>query len=117
MVLLHITHPEAINSDWKIYAPESLAQEGFIHFSTVEQILDTANRFYRSDPNLLVLVVDPEKLTAEVRYENLEGGGTLFPHLYGPLNRQAVLKIVRLLPDSDGYFEQLPSELEKYARS
>ena len=117
MVLLHITHPEAINSDWKIYAPESLAQEGFIHFSTVEQILDTANRFYHSDPNLQVLVVDPEKLTAEVRYENLEGGEVLFPHLYGPLNREAVLKIVRLTPDSDGRFEQLPSELEKYVRS
>ena len=115
MVLLHITHPEAFSTDWKDYAPESLAQEGFIHCSTVEQILDTANRFYPNDPNLQVLVIDPGKLKAEVRYENLEGGKILFPHIYGTLNREAVLKIVRLKPDADGRFVQLPAELVKYA--
>jgi len=111
MVLLHITHPEVIRSDWKVYAPESLAEEGFIHCSTVEQILDTANRFYHNDPNLLVLVIDPNRLTAEVRWENLEGGRVLFPHIYGPLNREAVLKIVRLAPGAGGRFEQLPAGL------
>ena len=115
MVLLHITHPQALKLDWKVYEPQSLDKEGFIHCSTVEQVMDTANRFYPSDPDLLVLVIDPNRLAAELRWENLEGGQTLFPHIYGALNREAVLKIVRLVPGPDGCFEQLPAGLQDYA--
>lgn len=73
------------------YAPASLEAEGFIHFSTREQVAGSANRFFRSARELLVVEVDPSLLDAELRYELADGQS--FPHLYGPLNPSAVVSI------------------------
>jgi glutathione S-transferase len=53
---------------------------------------------------LVVLRIAIDKLTAEVRYEDLEGGNVLFPHVYGPLNLDAVVAIMPLPPGRDGTF-------------
>jgi uncharacterized protein (DUF952 family) len=50
------------------------------------------------------LVIDTGLVKPEIRYENLEGGPELFPHIYGPLNRTAIRSIVDLLPGQDGFF-------------
>ena len=72
------------------YEAPSLADEGFIHCSSVEQIVATANRFYAGREDLILLSIDPRRLAAQLRYENSEGGDELFPHVYGPIELAAV---------------------------
>jgi len=86
-----------------IYAADSLASEGFIHFSTAAQVLTTANRFYRGQSQLVLLAVDPQRRRAELRYEESEPGAW-FPHLFGPLNLDAVVAVHDLPPGPDGRF-------------
>jgi uncharacterized protein (DUF952 family) len=99
-MLLHITS----NAEWAVardgdrYEAPSLSDEGFIHCSTPEQIVATANRFYARRQDLVVLVVDPERLSAEVRFENTVGGEELFPHVYGAIDVMAVIRVHRWIP-------------------
>lgn len=93
------------------YAAESLASEGFIHCSTPAQILAVADARFRGQGGLVLLCIDADRLDSEVRYENLEGGTVLFPHVYGPVNLDAVLKVVAFSPEADGSF-RLPPGLE-----
>jgi len=86
------------------YQADSLKSEGFIHASTRSQVLSTANRFYHGQTGLLLLAIDEQRLEAGVRFENLEGGGELFPHIYGALNLDAVVKAVPLEARPDGSF-------------
>ena len=96
----------ATREDWNVrsttYVPAPFASEGFIHLSTGPQIAGVAARFYRNRDDLLLLTIDPQRLEAPVRYENLEGGDTLFPHLYGPLELGAVLAIEPVHVDAGG---------------
>lgn len=110
MSLYHI----ATRADWEAaqslgsYQADSLATDGFIHCSTHAQVLATASRFFRGQPGLVLLVIAPQRLRSEVRYENLEGGEELFPHLYGPLNLEAVTGVYPFVPDADGSFSMPP---------
>jgi len=116
-VILHILS----RSDWDLakglgdYRPPSLTAEGFIHCSTIAQVIDTANLFYRGQGDLLVLRIDRRKLTAPLKFEAPANSGdarpeALFPHLYGPLNLDAVIDAIELPSDADGSF-RLPAAL------
>jgi|GEM_PF-132943 len=91
-MIYHLTTP----ARWQQVAegPDYLSQgfdrEGFIHLSTESQVAGVLRRYYRGVPRLLQLHVDEAKLTAPLKYE-VATGGELFPHLYGPLNREAVV--------------------------
>lgn len=74
----------------KEYRPESLDNEGFIHFSTEDQVDDTYQRFY-TNKEMFLLVIDESKLKAELIYEKADGMS--YPHLYGPLNLDAVKEV------------------------
>jgi uncharacterized protein (DUF952 family) len=82
----------------------TLAQVGFVHCAFEEQVVGVANAFFRGVANLIVLRIAIDGLKAEVRYENLEDGDERFPHVYGPLNLDAVVAIMPLLPGRDGTF-------------
>jgi uncharacterized protein (DUF952 family) len=86
----------------------TLAQEGFIHASTAAQVTRVANAFYRGVPDLLLLVIDPDRLDAEVRYEPVPGQPQPYPHIYGPLNLGAVVQTRPFRPDPDGQFSFAP---------
>lgn len=105
MRLLHITENDAWEAAQALgqYAPTSLVTDGFIHLSTPEQVLFPANTVYKGQFGLVLLVIDADRLTAEVRYEDLYGHGE-FPHLYGPLNLDAVTVAVPFEPTDDGTF-------------
>ncbi|MDX2563667.1 DUF952 domain-containing protein [Streptomyces sp. NPDC087219] len=107
-MLLHVV-PLA---DWSAapdapYAPASLAAEGFVHCSPDEAAaLVIADARYRDVPGpLLVLVIDEERLAGEVRWEG--SGGTLFPHVYGPVERDAVTSVLEVRRDADGRAREL----------
>jgi uncharacterized protein (DUF952 family) len=75
------------------YEPSSLPAEGFIHCSTTDQVIETANRFFLGQDDLVLLCVDERRLTATLKYEpaaDARNEGPLFPHIYGPLNCDAV---------------------------
>ena len=87
-----------------LYDAESLATEGFIHCSTADQYIWVANQRFRGCTDLVLLHIDPTRLRSQVRYENLEGGETLFPHVYGAIPIGAVLNVIPLRPLEDGSF-------------
>jgi len=76
-------------------APVDLA-DGFIHFSTAEQVRETAARHFRGQDGLLLIAVDEKMLGEHLRYE-VSRGGALFPHLYGSFDPKAA-KWVKPLP-------------------
>lgn len=82
----------------------SLEKEGFIHCSLAEQVIGVANAIRPGRDDLILLEIDESKVTPKIVYENLEGGEKLFPHIYGPLNGDAIVAIYHFLWDSkNGY--------------
>ncbi len=75
----------------------TLAEEGFIHASHEDQWQGVRTMFYAevTEP-LVLLAIDPEKLTAPVIEEVPEGADRAFPHIYGPLNSDAVVRAIPL---------------------
>ena len=104
--IYHIT----ASTDWDAarqageYYTDSLASQGFIHASTREQVLRTANKYYYGQAGLVVLEINAAKVKADIRYEDLSGEGMLFPHIYGPLNVDAVSGWVDIALQIDGSF-------------
>ena len=74
------------------YAPASLQQEGFIHFATKKQLPVVLDRYFKGQKDLLLIQVDPLKVKAELKYEQVYDQENPYPHLYGPLNLDAVVK-------------------------
>jgi len=118
-MILHIVK----RSEWmdaverSSYAPASLRVEGFIHCSTLAQVVGTANRFYRGQKGLVVLCIEESRLRAELQYEaptmlQGESTGELFPHVYGELNVDAVVRVVEFPCEADGSF-LLPDGLRR----
>jgi uncharacterized protein (DUF952 family) len=85
------------------HRPASLDDEGFVHLSYRDQVVTTADRFYRGETDLVLLSIDPAVLVATLVVEDSYGHGK-FPHLYGPLNLDAVTAVVDFPPDATGGF-------------
>jgi uncharacterized protein (DUF952 family) len=90
------------------YTSADFAREGFIHCTQgEEQLAVVANRYYRNDRRVFyVLVIDADALTSELKYEP-GADGMLYPHIYGPLNRDAVVDVLPMPRDPDGAFQPL----------
>ena len=78
--IYHITSRDAWQAAQYIgaYHGDTLESEGFIHTSTKVQVPRTANRFYRGRAGLILLTIEPSRLSSELRYE-AAGDGDLFP--------------------------------------
>ena len=95
------------------YRAESLETEGFIHCSTDSQVLPVAEKFYLGQRGLLLLVIEPELLASELKWETPSGGSPppgfpeddLFPHVYGPINLDAVVQVLDLEANADGKYK------------
>ena len=92
------------------YRAERFPIEGFIHCSTGDQVVQVADLRFRGQTGLVLLCIDTEKVAPEIRYENLEGGSQLFPHIYGEINNDAVVQVAEFEPTAAGFFS-LPSSL------
>ena len=90
------------------YRAISLDSEGFIHLSTKSQFVATANRYYVARDDLLLLEVD-ETLLDDLRYE-ASTNDELFPHLYGSIKVESVIRTHMFVPSVDGTFT-LPASL------
>jgi uncharacterized protein (DUF952 family) len=83
------------------YHADSLAMEGFIHCSYQHKVAWAANKFHSTQSDLLVLGIDSDRLKSPVRAED-PGCGELFPHIYGPIDRDAVVQVQTMQRGSDG---------------
>ncbi len=108
-MILHITHQDQWQQalQTELYYADSLLTEGFIHCSAPEQIVGVANRFYRGQDSLVLLCIDPDRVTAAIKYEAVDG--QVFPHLYGALNLDAVINVLDFPVNPDGIFT-LPAD-------
>jgi uncharacterized protein (DUF952 family) len=89
-----------------------LDNEGFIHCSTKTQVSQVANAFYRDVPNLILLCIDEDTLASPLKWEapvhpnadaeNVPTDSELFPHVYGPINVDAVVQTVALERTANG---------------
>jgi len=93
------------------YRAESLATEGFIHCSTLAQVLPVADNFYKGQSGLILLEIEPTLLSSTLKWEPPSGGtphgvpaSDQFPHIYGPINLDSVVKVVDLNQNSNGTF-------------
>jgi uncharacterized protein (DUF952 family) len=105
--LVPIDDWEAQPSD-RLYVPADFAREGFIHCTRGdEQIAVVANRYYQNDRRAWhVLVIAEQAVSSEIKYEP-GADGLLYPHIYGPLNREAVINVLPMPRDPDGVFQPL----------
>lgn len=98
------------------YLPAEWEADGFIHLSSLHQLLTPANRFYRGRTDLVALVLDAHLLGSAVVWEAGTGTVERFPHLYSAITAEAVLGEVELAPQPDGGF-LLPPALMRAVRS
>jgi uncharacterized protein (DUF952 family) len=99
-VIYHLTTVEEWEDaqDKGSYEPPSFQREGFIHCSTEEQLQTVLEKHFKGQENLVKLVIDPARLTQKLQYDLVEESNQEFPHIYGPLNIEAVTQIVFLEP-------------------
>ena len=88
----------------------SLADQGFIHCSFREQVQQIADLVYRGRSDVLLLEIDSARLAATVKVEPSNGGRDSYPHIYGPLNRDAVVRVTPVDVRENGRLD-IPSAL------
>ncbi|MGE5377448.1 MAG: DUF952 domain-containing protein [Bacteroidota bacterium] len=113
-MIYHITSRMAWNEarERGAYLTQSLETEGFIHCSTEEQVVPVAQKYYKGQEGLLLLVIEPDRLTSDLKWEPPAEGapppgvpeGDLFPHIYGPINLEAVVRVFDLQSQPDGKY-------------
>jgi uncharacterized protein (DUF952 family) len=87
--------------------PPSLAEAGFVHLSTPEQVELPANRLFHGRSDVLLLLLDPAGIDVEIRWEPGVPGDPAsmrFPHAYGPIPTTAVQAALPYRPEPDGSF-------------
>jgi uncharacterized protein (DUF952 family) len=119
MNIIHITSRKAWIDATRLgaFSAPSLETEGFIHGSTLKQVLPVAAKYYKGQTGLVLLEIDPKRLTSELKWEPPTGGplpgvpeGDTFPHIYGPINLDAVIQALDFEPNANGDFF-LPASL------
>jgi len=85
------------------YVPAAFADDGFIHCTDgAENVAEVANRYYRDDHRMyVVLVIDKARVEPRIVYDD---PGRIYPHIYGALNRDAIVDLLPMLRAADGSF-------------
>ena len=120
MNIVHITTRQAWMDATQAgrYVSPSLKSEGFIHCSTYAQALPVAEKFYKGQTGLVLLMIDPARLASGLKWEPPSDGASpsglradeAFPHVYGPINLDAIIQILDFGPGPDDHFK-LPPDL------
>lgn len=107
MLTYHLLPADDYDAAAPAYTPAAYQADGFVHTSnTLVALAGAGNRYYRADPRpYLVLTIDLDRLEAPWRYD---AAGDSFPHIYGPINRGAIVAAHRAVRAADGsYLTQL----------
>ena len=99
----------AVRDEWECqanaptYVPSRYKRDVFIHCSERHQLEPVAGHNFRGRNDLVVLELMPTRLEPETRYE--QGGKEKFPHIYGPINKDAVSRTIEVRCNDDGLFQ------------
>jgi uncharacterized protein (DUF952 family) len=104
--LFHIAPAAAWEQSADPYVPADFERDGFVHCSTQRQVISVANALFHGRSDLVLLMIDIDRIDAPIRYENLSGGSELFPHIYSSLPRESIVAVEPLALRADGSFEQ-----------
>ena len=87
----------------KPYVPEPFGREGFIHTTEGREAVSiTLTKYYQSSVEpWVVLYIDQDRVTSPIRYDD---PAEVFPHIYGPLNREAIVAVRSIERAADGTF-------------
>ena len=91
------------------YSPPSLKTEKFIHASPADQLTRVANKYYTDNELVHVAVVKKTLLNAQLKWEEASSGG-LYPHIFGPLNMDSVVKTIPFFKTKSGFEITIPKE-------
>ena len=107
-IILHITSRREWDAAQAVgeYRGDTLDSDGFIHCSTRQQVMEVANAHFRGQRDLVLLCIVEDKVQVEIRYEDLYDAGQEFPHIYGPLNLDAVVAVEEVRSEEAGVKEQ-----------
>ena len=100
-----IDWPEILK--YGMYRPATLETEKFIHCAMPRQLADVANKYFHGE-HRIVWVIDPKLVSSPIKYEG-KPNGELYPHIYGPLNLDAIIATFDMQPEADGSY-QVPEE-------
>lgn len=102
MLIYHIVTPKVWEKfkDKDFYEAESLQTEGFIHCSFRGQLEAVLQRYYSDAEKVLILEIETEKLVSKL-IEEPSTGGEIYPHIYGAINREAIIAITERSPRFD----------------
>lgn len=97
-IIYHIAFKEAWDEARKkgYYDHPSLKEEGFIHCSQENQVSGVLERYFPGKTGLVKLVIDTEKLTSKYVFDWSPSTQDTFPHIYGPVNLEAVIEVMAL---------------------
>ena len=93
-IIYHVT----TKGEWEtaeqqgFYVAPSLESEGFIHCSEEQQVKGVLERYYKGKADLVKLVIDTTRLKHELKYELAPSVNEEFPHVFGPINADAVIR-------------------------
>jgi len=92
------------------YLPEPFDTDGFVHLTYgLDDVLVVGNMFYRDDARpYLLLTIDLDQISSEVRHDDDSGR---YPHVYGPLDRAAIVAIQRVERRDDGSFTSIEPDM------
>jgi uncharacterized protein (DUF952 family) len=102
--IVHLTTRDAWEGAAATYVPPAFEEDGFVHCSAPHQVAAVAEARFAGRDDLLLLTIDPARLGAPVVWEDLADEGRTFPHVYGPIERSAVLEVRPYRPGPDGHF-------------
>ena len=108
--IFHITQKEKWNRSRPSghYTEKSLQSEGFIHCSTAEQLVDTANKHFKGQSGLVLLMINTNDITPVIAYEANTKNSETYPHIFGPINHEAIKEVIEFPVSNDGTFSIPP---------
>lgn len=97
-VIYHITTAEEWNNakSTGAYESASLKEEGFIHCAQDNQVEGVLERYFSGQTGLVKLVIDTDRLSSRFVFDWSPSTQDTFPHVYGPINTEAVIEVVAI---------------------
>ena len=92
----------------EFWGNRNMEADGFIHCSSVEYFWRVAPNFKDIKDEMVLVCIDEDKLNAEVRYEDGDHCRRAYPHVYGLINREAIVKVLPFLRKEDGTYIKNP---------
>lgn len=109
-MILHCMKEKSWNKvkNKKSFGKKDLRKCGFIHCSSIEYFWRVAPNFKDVKEPLVLICIDEDKLTSEIKYEDSDNCGRYYPHIYGEINIDSVVQVLPFLKDESGNFIKNP---------